>query len=689
MNPNTSNIDYNSPQIQAKLQQIQQSPLLQTLFAPYMQPGAQLGETEAQIGATQQSQATSQQEQQNLATQQPGEAAQSQVSQIGALKTAAPLNLSKDIQGGMTLSKAMNTYGQFMDQDQIFQQYARQNPQGLMKQYGSYNNLINQAGNLGISGDTLGKVGVKGSFADKANMQDAITSLRTVEGLYNQITPGDFAKGLIGVDPKVTAYNQAANILRNHLSTLIPGAPGSQGAEEKLESLIPSASDPRNFAPGMQQAAFKGAEDQLLSEKGYSTQDLGLTPRSNQQGQLTVGQATQNPVISALQAKGAFMGDNGDKMRPGGGGGYKDIANALPTILGIGGAALGAAVPVGGETGATEIAGGALGSGAGQFLSNLLQGKPLGQNVGESTATGLIGGGIGRGVGAVGGAVLKAAGGAEVTGGLNFTRAGMNTLNTINKEPVQQTLIRNNLIGASAEGIQQGVAKAQQDFDAVAKNTNISIDQNSLLNNAVGALSKLEQSSVPSQKALAGKVSDALDNVFTKVANGSVKAIGDLNNERKDFDAATADSQFGNADWGVNRIVGSILRKSVQDTADGSGVTGPGGQSLKDMGQNLNKLYNISSMADKRVGQGNSAGIMSISNMIMAGLGSQALGGGPLGLMLGGGATYAVRRLLASSPIAKVLAKGAIGAGKAISKPAVSTAGGVATGGLFNYLMQQ
>ena len=679
-------INYNDPAVQGRLQQIQQSPLLQTLFAPYLSGGIQNTQVQTQTGEVAS-------QTQNIQAGLSGVQAQSQISQANIASAQQKADQVTFLQTTQKHFDAIQKSGGYIDPN-------------------TYNTLQAQATSLGIPQETFDST-FGSSYTDptkqinyntaqgrdlKNTEQTVVRQINAQLQQYYQIPESQ--RGLISkadfsdipilgqiLAPDAVGYEASKAGLAGQLKGLVGVNRVTQPELNNWLNLLPNATDTK-------EVAAKKINELDSSIKATFNTNSGLDPKytspnSNGSGNtVTPPQSTQDPRLADLQSKGAFMGE---PQRAGAGGGYKDIANILPTMLGIGGAIAGAAVPIGGETGATEIAGGAAGQGAGQFLQNLLQGKPLGQNVPQQTATGLIGGGIGRGLGFLGGVALKNAGQAEVTGGLNFTRAGMNTLNIINKEPVQQTLMRNNLIGADAQKIQEGVAKAQQDFDSVAKNSNVPIDQNSLLNNSITALNGLEKSSVPSQKALADKVSEALNNVFTKVANGSVKVIGDLNNERKDFDNATASSQFGNADWGVNRIVGDVLRKSVQDTADGAGDVGvgPNGESLKDMGSNLNKLYTISKMADKRVGQGNSAGVMSISNMIMAGLGSQALGGGPLGLMLGGGATYAVRRLLASSPVAKILAKGAMGVGKAISNPAVSTSAGIGAGGLFQYLMQQ
>jgi len=81
---------------------IQATPnLVRAILAPILQPGAQLGQTQAEIPSIQQSTATSGQEQQNLQAQNPGEQAQSTTQQVQATQNAASLLAGKASETGM------------------------------------------------------------------------------------------------------------------------------------------------------------------------------------------------------------------------------------------------------------------------------------------------------------------------------------------------------------------------------------------------------------------------------------------------------------------------------------------------------------------------------------------------------------------------------------------------------------
>lgn len=356
----------------------------------------------------------------------------------------------------------------------------------------------------------------------------------------------------------------------------------------------------------------------------------------------------------------------------------------LPTIGGIaggvGGAALGGATTLGAGAPVGLIAGGAAGQAGGRALANLLEGKNVEEGVGGEAVGGAIGGGLGFGAGKLVGGVLGDIGENFITKGLNLTKGMINRLTQSNGEPVAQTLMNHGLSGVDAEGLGEGVNKLQNAFDSIAK-SDTPIDNSVFAKHSANALDLLNNSSVPSKQSLAKQVQMALENVGSKMANGKVSNLADLNAERQAFDSATADSQFGSSDWGANRYVGDILRKTVQDTADQAGLVGENGQTVKQIGQSLQKLRNIQDIALNRQGMGAGAGgVLSLSNLLLGEAGGQA--GGLLGLnpLISGIGAIGVRSASSNPLIASLLSKGATSTGNAISKIGPLT--GVLGGGL-------
>lgn len=609
----------------------------------------------------------------------------------------APNQLATDLKKNkITLPSAINKYqSQGMSADDIFKQYLAQSPWGLPKE------SITQLKNMGITDDALGKIGDTGSFMDRNNTRAAINEIDRLQSLWKQtnalssIASKVNVGGILGAAGNSAAvYDAAKTQFGEHYQSLIPGAPSASADVAKIMGTLPDSSNLTDYSPERATELFNNAKEMLLKQKNYQPNDLGLT--QNDVNPTNGGQMIRNIIKTGSMTGNTSSGTPltpGGPNRPGAGGGYKDLAALLPTIFGTGGAIAGAAVPIGGETGATEIAGGAIGQGVGQAIENAINGKPIMQNVAEQTTGGLVTGGVFRGAGLLAGKAFTAAGENEATQALNLTNGIKNSLRIKNgQEPVAQTLAKNNIVGGDVDAVKGAIEKAQTAFDSIAKNSKIPVDMETFRDTAQNAIDELRGSSVPSNQKLASSVEQGLSNIWDKIQNGSITSIADLNKERQAFDNATNDSQFGGATWGTNRIIGDALRSTVYHMAQDAGDAGVAkGKSLQEQGLNLRNLHNIANAADKRVGQGNSASILSVSNSLLGLVGS-TIGGfsaGPLGAILGYGTPIAARAALRNPIVAKILSTGAIGAGKAAGNPVASTVGAVGANQLMQYLRQQ
>lgn len=266
-----------------------QSKLLQSILAPILQPGAQLKQTQTQTGEAAQ-QTT------NLATQQPGEAATSTIDQINALKTAAPLNAAKDIQGGMTWDAARKKYTALgMNPDEVFNAYLSNSKYGPPIE--SPTTLIHQ----GVTQKSLGNVGDTGSYNDMYNTRNAIEGVRKAEDLFNKITPNDLLEQrLTGKNANINNYQIQRQNVGNHLASLIPGSSQAQATGQGNVAELPDATDARNFFGGIGKGAFQTIENGLLTTKNYKPGDIGLGP-NNTQDNTNTGKELLNNVLGAVK----------------------------------------------------------------------------------------------------------------------------------------------------------------------------------------------------------------------------------------------------------------------------------------------------------------------------------------------------------------------------------------------------
>ena len=285
------------------LQQVQANPLLNSILAPYLQPGAQLGLTTQETATSGQSAATSAQEQQNLQASNPGIQATSQTQQIQALQKAAPLNLQKELQQGATWDQVRKKYTALgMSADDVFKQYLSQNVRGFPKE--NPTTLIGQ----GVKPETLGQNGQVGSFNDKYNQRNAVEGVRAAQNLWDQITPSDVLQyKLTGKNEHINNYNIQKQAVGEHLSSLIPGASGAQATGQANISTLPDPGDVNNFAGNIAHGAFNTLENSLLTMKNYSAKDLGLSP-TNEKPPSATGKEILDGVLSAIKTSQNFGG---------------------------------------------------------------------------------------------------------------------------------------------------------------------------------------------------------------------------------------------------------------------------------------------------------------------------------------------------------------------------------------------
>ena len=307
--------------------------------------------------------------------------ANSQADQIKAQQAKSLQGLNTDLQNKMTLPQAMSKYKALgMNADDILSQYISESPWGFPSESPT------ELHNMGVSEKTIGQPGQAYTYADRQNTAQALNEINKLQNLWNNSSVGDRVKGEAGLSNATRLYNQSKNILGEHLSTLIPGAPGAQSSADKLTGTLPDINDLR-INNNDANALFENAKTMLMTQKGYQPQDLKI----------------QNPTQV--------------KTNPGGGDLIKGLLTGIiPTAGavagGIGGGFLGgvADIPTGVIPGAIAgaMGGAALGGAAGQGIANKINGqKFLQPNV---ATTGFLSG-AGEGAGAAVGAIAGKAGG--------------------------------------------------------------------------------------------------------------------------------------------------------------------------------------------------------------------------------------------------------------------------------------
>ena len=385
------------------------------------------------------------------------------------------------------------------------------------------------------------------------------------------------------------------------------------------------------------------------------------------QDMLLGNMGTTNPVTNPNNAPYAQPNQGGNVIVNA----KNDLGNvlgfALPTVGAIGGEAIWGPVGAG------------IGAGGMQALTDLMQGKKPGKDVLTQGGFALAGGALGKFLPAIFGKALSNMGESAATGGLNLTTRQIGKFAIDNKIAPSQVLAKFGLTGTDLEGLQTGLQKANQEYDAIA-NTNAPASQQAFINNVNEAKKQIlgdGQGIVPSAATKTwNSLHDELkENVYPymNVAedeegnltanNASQPTMSDVLKGKQNYAKMTTNSQFAAdpANYGTNRWAGNILRGTLNDSAVDQG--------LKQQGIDLMNLHDLSDIAQSRAGAGQSW--LGFGNIVRKGIGAGvgSMFGNPLLGMIGeAGAESALKNPILSKIIAGSASK--MGAGlSAASNP--------------------
>jgi len=341
------------------------------------------------------------------------------------------------------------------------------------------------------------------------------------------------------------------------------------------------------------------------------------------------------------------------------------LTDFIPVATGIAGGVLGAPLgPVG------SIAGGSLGSGAGEFLRQLIEGEKTDVGrAGKEAALGLIGGGAGElasGALRVGGKVLS-----KTLSGVGddlATRAFRPSPTALEKfaktgEEFPQFLQRNNLAGADVDAIAEKAKVVQKAYDSLIQSgTKISGEKysGSLLNEAV----KYANADDPATQKIGEELFKLAGNIEKKYGSKMIPAK-ELRAQRIMTDELLPKNAFMNSP--IDSGVSGVMRQTQKDLIDEAANTGATGKELQ-------KFYNLLDIAEKGQYKGKGSlpgGITTLTG----GAGGAAAGGVP-GFIAGTAGTLALN----NPRVINALSKASTMAGRTLPKIPGSVIAGQAFG---------
>jgi hypothetical protein len=363
------------------------------------------------------------------------------------------------------------------------------------------------------------------------------------------------------------------------------------------------------------------------------------------------------------------------------------IKNALPQIGSFAAPAIGALLAP--ETGGLSLIPAMALAGAGGAGGEALKEKLNKENLSASKILTQGAAGVGQEVGGrIIGGVLGAVGnvaadkvGAGLTKGaedmaskaIRPTPAQMADFVAKHGNTIGNTMLENGLVGKSADDIASAIEPVQAQFNSIIKSTGAKVNPDDLLNAFQTRIEKLAASSHPADQQAANDLTQSLYNIGKKVESGQ-SSLADISKMRQEWDSHVDYNQkaLNPADYTNNKLTADALRETIQKTAADNNLIGKGGESVKELGQKLNSLYDIKDLALRNQFKGGNA-LIKLGPTAGAILGEGAgatlgHGGGVLGAVAGGIGTSVANSPAAASAAAKVMS----GLGEKLSSEATN-----------------
>lgn len=328
--------------------------------------------------------------------------------------------------------------------------------------------------------------------------------------------------------------------------------------------------------------------------------------------------------------------------------------NSFLDLLPLIGGVAGSFIP-----GLGTIVGGAAGAGVGALAKNLFDDKKgvdvldVGKEALLGGAGGILGKGIGYGASKLFPAIAKT--GARVGEDLAVKafRPNPSQLTNFASETGEDfgTFLSKRGF-SSLDDVSKTIDNLQGSFDSIVTNKNLTVDTTNIFNKFADKVTELRTgrlSLLPGAEDKANKLEKIALNFAQQYGDQPIPA-SDLTDLRKLFDKEIKNFQFDESLKGPANITRDILQESLRETADNAGVS-LNGQSLKDTGIELSKLYKVFEIGEKQANLGRGSLPTRLTSLLGAGVGG-ATGGLP-----GAAAGYATAESLNNPSIISMLSK--------------------------------
>ena len=412
------------------------------------------------------------------------------------------------------------------------------------------------------------------------------------------------------------AFDQLKGLLTLENVTFLKG---TGALSDREMGILESASTKLNT--NLSDKAFEKELNALITE-------LGGTPAMQEEGKKKVVQPTEQPEL-LNQALG--MGATQPTMQPTGTQLDQVIQptedferqpdlldrtiSALPTIGAIMGGIVGAGAGIGLGGGIGGIPGGAIGSAGGsaigrgfaEFLQDLTgrQDETTEQalksqvvEAGQAGVADLVTGGLFK----VGAPIVKGVGSKLVNLGDDFALRSLRPTKTQQRNFLAKTgqelkdfVIEKGLFKEGTEQVNSYIRPLQESFDNIADKSGVKIPTQDVATSFQNTIKELNDTGIAGYQSIANSLQNQYDAFLGKFGKTLELDISDVNNLRKSLDKLISESAFtkDSIEAGSDKIARDIYTNIVRGAADNANLADDAGRSLKDIGQELGKLYSF------------------------------------------------------------------------------------------------
>ena len=235
-------------------------------------------------------------------------------------------------------------------------------------------------------------------------------------------------------------------------------------------------------------------------------------------------------------------------------------------------------------------------------------------------------------------------------------------------ETLSSWMSKNKITSNFVENVDKKIDEIQGAFDDIALNKELKVDPNTLLEKFVKSTEDFSGSVVGSVKNKAKEIESVYDNIVAKY--GDTISLADLTNERKAIDKMLKEGQFGlpMEQASYLRSVRNAIQETIQDVTKDIKYQG---KNLKDLGQELKKLYEFEKIALSQSGVGKGTMAFGLTDLLAGGAGFMS-GGDPLERLKNAVIAVGTKRLINSPKVIGKTSEGLQKVGDFLQTPAIT-----------------